>query len=71
MQRSANKHAAGASDDRVSLSSLVKYLKEAHAALESADDEDAALRFELLIDYLTSEYSPSKGLKFETKHLGL
>lgn len=59
------------SDDHVKLSSLVKYLRACQQALETEGEPDSALRFELLVDYLSNEYSPKDGLSFKTKHLGL
>lgn len=72
MQRSRSTHAAGLSgDDRISLSALVRYLRDAQRALEESGDEDGALRVEQLADFFTQNYNPKDGLKFKTIHLGL
>ena len=72
MQRPASTHAATLRDDgSVRLSALVKFVREAQAALESSGDTDAALRFEILGDYLVEDYKPNTPLKFTTRALGL
>lgn len=72
MQRPANKHAATLNDDgNIRLSALIKFVREAQHALEQADDNVAALRFEILGDWLLEDYKPGSHLKFETKALGL
>ncbi len=58
-------------DGNISLSSLIKYVRNCQVALENNGDEDAALRFEILGDYLTEDYKPGQSLEFKTKHLGL
>ena len=52
-QRAGKTHAAALVDsDKVSLTSLIKFLKEAKNDLEKCGDQDAAIRFEILADYL-------------------
>lgn len=71
-QRPAKTHAAALNDDgTIRLSALVKFVREAQAALESSDDPNAALRFEILGDYLVEDYKPNTPLKFSNRALGL
>jgi len=69
-QRAGKTHAAGLNDgDRVPLASIIKFCKEAKTDLENNGDEDAALRFEILADYLLNDYRGS--FKYQSKMIGL
>lgn len=57
--------------EHVSVRQLVKYIEDAHQALEEAGEDDSALRFELLADYLRNGLTNPAHLKFQTKHIGL
>lgn len=71
-QRAGKKHAAAlCDDDKIRLMDLVQFLKEAHEVLEEEGDEDAAFRFEMLVDYFTNTYRPSQPLTFKSIILGL
>ena len=70
MQRAASKHGVALGEDKISLRSLVAYLKDAKDALEDVEG-DGAFYMEMLVTYFTEDYSPSKPLKFAPKHLGL
>ena len=70
-QRPGKTHAATLNDDGViKLSVLVRYIRSCQQALEAIDDE-AAIRFEILGDFLTEDYRPGTPLVFKTKDLGL
>ena len=58
------------SEDKVSLLSLIRFCDEASKQLTFNNDSDAALRFEILREYLTHDF---KGgfLKYDHKALGL
>ena len=65
-----NTHAAGLNDgDRVPLASIIKFCREAKADLENNGDEGAALRFEILAEYLLNNYKGS--FKYQSKMIGL
>ena len=70
-QRPAKKHKAALTDyENVSLTSLIRFCKAAQKDLQDSGEEDAALRFEILGEYLLNDF---KGgfLKYESKALGL
>ena len=70
-QRPGKTHAAALRDgDRIALRDLVDFLKEAHQDLVTEGDADAALRFELLEDYLRNQFTGGK-LKYKPAILGL
>jgi hypothetical protein len=70
-QRAGKTHAAALVDnDKVSLTSLIKFLKEAKNDLEKYGDQDAAIRFEILADYLVEDYRGG-GFKYQSKIIGL
>jgi len=70
-QRAGKTHAAALVDsDKVSLTSLIKFLKEAKNDLEKCGDQDAAIRFEILADYLVEDYRGG-GFKYFSKMIGL
>jgi hypothetical protein len=58
------------SDDNVNFRSLVEFVKQAIVDLEAAGDESAALRFEILYDYLTQDFKGGY-LKYNSRALGL
>ena len=65
-----NTHAAGLNDgDRVPLASIIKFCREAKADLEKEGEEDAALRFEILSDFLVNDFRGS--FKYQSKMIGL
>lgn len=68
-QRAGKKTAAAMSTDKVSLMGLVTFIDAATRDLQKAGDEDAALRFELLGDYLRNDFRGS--LVYNSKILGL
>jgi hypothetical protein len=70
-QRAGKTHSAALVDsDKVSLTSIIKFLKEAKTDLEKSGEEDAALRFEILADYLVQDYRGG-GFKYSSKMIGL
>lgn len=71
-QRPGKKHKAALSDggEAVNLTSLIRFCKQATADLKSAGDEDAALRFEILYEYLLNDFRGGY-LHYESKALGL
>ena len=69
-QRPGKTHAAGLRDsDTITLRSLVNFCESAKKDLEKEGDEDAALRFEILADYLRNEHK--SGLAYNPKMIGL
>jgi hypothetical protein len=71
-QRPGKSHAAGLNDRAdVSLRSLIDYVKQAHAACEEVGEEDSALRFEMMLDFLQQDVVNGKPFKFSYKSLGL
>lgn len=56
--------------ENISYRSLLKYLREAQAALESAGEDDAAHYFEMLTTTI-EEWRPGKPFEFKTRDLGL
>jgi len=70
-QRSGKTHAAALVDsDKISVTSLIRFLREAKIDLEKSGDDDAALRFEILADYLVEDYRGG-GFKYSSKMIGL
>lgn len=61
-QRKGKTHAAALNDGRVNvdLKDLKFFLKSAQAELQVAGEEDAALRFEIFLDYLSTDYRGGK-----------
>lgn len=71
-QRPGKTHSAALNaDDKIPLMQLVQFLKDAHEALEEEGDDDAAFRFEMLIDWFQNHYTPSSKLEFRNIILGL
>ena len=69
-QRAGKTHAASLRDsDSVTLRALVNFCESAHKDLEKEGDEDAALRFEILADYLRNEHRG--GFSYHPKMIGL
>ncbi len=56
--------------DAVNFKSLIEFIKQAQADLEAAGDEDAALRFEILLEYLLNDFKGGY-LKYNSRALGL
>lgn len=70
-QRKGKMHAAALGDKvNIDLKDLLFVLKAAQTELESAGEEDAALRFEIFRDYLSSDYRGGK-LAYAPKMFGL
>lgn len=71
-QRAGKTHKAKATDDRenVNLMSLIRFCKEANKDLNAAGDHDAALRFEILYEYLLNDFKGGY-LEYKSKALGL
>lgn len=72
-QRAGKTHAAGMDQGggSVQYSDLLRFVRAAQKALESEGEEDSALRFEILGDYLSEDYKVGNPLTFTTKALGL
>lgn len=71
-QRAGKTHKAKASDNHESVNfmSLVRFCKEAQKDLTAAGDHDAALRFEILYEYLLNDFKGGY-LEYKSKALGL
>ncbi len=70
-QRAGKTHAAGAYDlENVSLGSLIKFVRAAKEDLLDAGDQDAAIRFEILEDWLRDDFKGGP-LKYTQKSIGL
>ena len=71
MQRPGKTHAAGAYDaENVSLGSLIKFVRAAKEDLLDAGDQDSAVRFEILDDWLRDDFKGGP-LKYTQKAIGL
>ena len=72
MQRPGKKQAMTLNDhdDKVSLVSLIRFCNDAAKQLRDSSDEAAALRFEILSEYLTHDFKGGY-LKYTHKALGL
>ena len=72
-QRPGKTHSAAATDGRqsVDLMSLIKFAREAKAALNQAEEEDAAHYFEMFEEYLRNDVANGKPFGFTYKALGL
>ena len=57
-------------DDKVSLLSLIRFCDEAEKQLRDSGDNNAALRFEILKEYLTHDFRGGY-LNYSHKALGL
>lgn len=69
-QRSAKTHSATLRDsDNITLRALVTFCESAKKDLEKQGDEDAALRFEILADYLRNEFKG--GFSYKPTMIGL
>ena len=55
--------------DKISFKSLVDFCKQARVELEKAGEEDSALRFEILEEWLRNDFKGS--FKFDSKMIGL
>lgn len=70
-QRAGKTHAAGAYDsENVSLGSLVKFVRAAKEDLYKEGEQDAALRFEILEEWLRDDFKGGT-LKYTPKAIGL
>jgi hypothetical protein len=73
-QRAGKMHAASMNDaggGTIVYGDLLKFVRAAQTDLEHCGEEDAALRFEILGDYLENDYKVGTPLKFTSKALGL
>ena len=71
MQLPGKTHAAGAYDaENVSLGSLIKFVRAAKEDLLDAGDQDSAVRFEILEDWLREDFKGGP-LKYTQKAIGL
>jgi hypothetical protein len=69
-QRQGKSHKAALVDsDKISYKSLVEFCKKAKVDLESAGEEDSALRFELLEEWLRKDFKGS--FSYNSKMIGL
>lgn len=72
-QRPGRYHSAALHDSgsAIPLSQLIRFVRAAQAALEKHGEDDSALRFEILGDYLQEDVVNGKPFEFTTKTLGL
>lgn len=74
-QRGGRFHAASMNDaggGTVSLGDLSKFIRASQKALENENESDAALRFEILADFIEKDViNEGKPFRFTTKALGL
>lgn len=69
-QRAGKTHKAALSDsDKISLRSMVEFCKKARIDLENAGEEDSALRFEILEEWLRNDFKGS--FIYSSKMIGL
>ena len=69
-QRNTKTHKAALSDsDKISYKSLVEFCKKAKTDLENAGEEDSALRFEVLEEWLRNDFKGS--FNYNSKMIGL
>ena len=69
-QRAGKTHSAALVDnDKVSLQALINFCKEAKNDLEKEGEEDSALRFEVLEEWLRNDFKGS--FKYQSKMIGL
>ena len=70
-QRAGKTHAAGAYDgENVSLGSLIKFVRAAKEDLYKEGEQDAALRFEILEEWLREDFKGGS-LSYKPKAIGL
>lgn len=73
-QRRGSFHAAAMTDDRSGqeVGKFAKLIRQAQVALEEEGEDDSALRFEILADYLEKDViNDGKPLAFTYKIIGL
>lgn len=72
-QRRGKTHLGALSDDggSVPLGGLIKFCIQAQHALEEEGEDDAALRFEIMADWLQKDVVNGAPFTFSTKALGL
>ena len=69
-QRAGKTHKAALMDsDKIRFSDLVEFCRRARTDLENEGDGDAALRFEILEDWLRNDFRGS--FKYDAKMIGL
>lgn len=70
-QRPGKYHKAALNDSvKISYRDLVEFCKKAKTDLYDSGDEDAAFRFELLEDWLRTDYNGGS-LQYQSKIIGL
>lgn len=70
-QRAGKTHKAALGDvERINLKDLLSVLKSAQSDLEKVGEEDAALRFEIMREYLMNDYRGGK-LMYNSKMVGV
>lgn len=62
---------ASLDDDGITYKSLLRFVKDARNQLQHLGYEDEAHMWDMFAEYLQNDFSPSKGLKFDTRILGL
>lgn len=50
---------------------LIKFMEEAREACKRNNDEDAAYKFDRLVDFFRNDFNPDKPLKFNGSSIGL
>lgn len=73
-QRHGRYHAAALNDEgggNITLKDLISFFAQAEDALRSEGEEDSALRFEIVKDWLTEDVAKGAKFTFSTKVLGL
>ena len=69
-QRAGKTHAASLNDGaNISLQSLLNFCKEARSDLINEGEDDSALRFEILEEWLRNDFKGS--FKYQSKMIGL
>jgi hypothetical protein len=69
-QRAGKTHKAALGDvEKIRYADLVEFCKRARVDLESEGDSDAALRFEILEDWLRNDFRGT--FKYDAKMIGL
>jgi hypothetical protein len=69
-QRAGKTHKAALSDgDKIRFGDLLDFCKKARADLEKAGEEDSALRFEILEQWLKEDFRGQ--FKYQSKMIGL
>jgi hypothetical protein len=73
-QRRGRFHSASLNDEgggQITLKELIDFVTQAQKSLEQNGEEDSALRFEILGDFLREDVANGTPFRFTTKALGL